>query len=247
MSQDGSMGFLEHIEELRKRLLRALVGLVVGTVICAFFAERILRWLTRPLGEDGLAQLEAISLTENMGVFMQASLLGGVTLAMPYILYQLWRFISPGLRASERKYVYLIIPFATLLFVSGVAFSYFVMLPVAIPFLLEFLTIPVTPRPSEYFPFITSILFWIGLSFETPLLIFFLAKVGLISHRTLLQNWRLAVILIAVLAAVITPTPDPVNMGIVMLPMIILYGLSIVLAWIAYRPRKAEASVTGEG
>ena len=241
------MGFLEHIEELRARLLRALAGLVVGTVICALFAERILRWLTRPLGGEGLAQLEAISLTENMGVFMQASLLGGVTLAMPYILYQLWRFISPGLKPDERKYVYLVIPFATVLFLSGVAFAYFVMLPVAIPFLLEFLTIPVTPRPSEYFPFITSILFWIGLSFETPLLIFFLAKVGLISPRTLLQNWRVAVILIAVLAAVITPTPDPVNMGIVMLPMMILYGLSIVLAWIAYRPKEAEVGAPDVG
>jgi sec-independent protein translocase protein TatC len=241
MSNEGSMGFLEHIEELRARVMRALIGLFIGTVICAFFAERILSWLTRPLPGDGLAQLEAISLTENMGVFMQASLLGGVTLAMPYILYQLWRYVDPALRADERKYVFLIVPFATLLFLSGVAFCYFVMLPVAVPFLLEFLTIPVTPRPSEYFPFITSILFWIGISFETPLVIFFLAKVRVLSHRTLLKNWRVAVILIAVLAAVITPTPDPVNMGIVMLPMIVLYGLSIVLAWIAYRPGEAEA------
>ncbi len=241
MSEGNSMGFLEHIEELRTRIIRALIGLLVGTVICAFFAERILTWLTRPLPGDGLAQLESISLTENMGVFMQASLLGGVTLAMPFILYQLWRYIEPALHTDERRYVYLIVPFATLLFLSGVAFCYYVMLPVAVPFLLEFLTIPVTPRPSEYFPFITSILFWIGLSFETPLLVFFLAKVRVVNHRMLLKNWRVAVIVIAVLAAVITPTPDPVNMGIVMLPMVVLYGLSIVLARIAYGPAEAPA------
>jgi sec-independent protein translocase protein TatC len=239
MSEEGGMSFLEHIEELRRRLLWALLGLVAGTVISAIFAERILEWLARPLPGEGLSQLEAISLTENVGVFMQASLLGGATLAMPFMLYQLWRYIDPALRANERRYVFLVVPLATALFLSGAAFCYFVMLPVAVPFLLDFLSIPVMPRPSEYFPFVTSVLFWVGISFETPLLIFFLAKVGIVDHRLLLRNWRVAVIGIAILAAVITPTPDPVNMAIVMIPMVILYGLSILLARVAYRPGKA--------
>jgi sec-independent protein translocase protein TatC len=230
----GSKPFLEHIEELRQRLLRALIGLALGTIISAVFTPTILEWMARPIG--GLDNLKAIEVTENVGVFMQVSLLGGVTLAMPFILYQVWRFISPGLYARERRYVYLLIPFATLLFVSGVAFAYFVMLPTAVPFLIGFLSIETQPRPADYISFITNLMLWIGVSFETPLLIFFLAMVRIIDYRMLIRGWRIAILAIAVLAAVITPTPDPVNMGLVMAPMILLYGLSIILARIAYRP-----------
>ncbi len=241
MSERAKLTFLEHIEELRRRLLHALIALAMGTVVSALFTERILEWLAMPLPGEGLAQLEAISLTENVGVFMQAALLGGVTLAMPIILYQSWRFIEPALYRKEQRYIYLVVPLATALFLSGVAFCYFVMLPVTVPFLLDFLSIPTTPRPAEYFPFITSLLFWVGLSFEMPLLVFFLAKVRIVNHRMLVRNWRVAIILIAVLAAVVTPTPDPVNMAIVMVPLILLYGLSIILAWIAYRPSPETA------
>ncbi len=229
---------LEHIEELRKRLLRALIALAAGTVISAIFTPRFLEWLARPVG--GLENLEAIEVTENVGVFMQVALLGGVTLAMPAIVYQMWRFVEPGLLQREKRYIYLLAPFATLLFISGAAFAYFVMLPSAIPFLVGFMSIPTRPRPANYISFITNLLFWIGISFETPLVVFFLAKVRLVSPRTLVHGWRVAIILIAVLAAAVTPTPDPVNMGLVMLPLMVLYGLSIVLAWIAYRPPKPE-------
>jgi sec-independent protein translocase protein TatC len=239
MSSEGALPFWDHVEELRRRLRNALLALVAGTAISAFVSDRILLWLTYPLPGEGLSQLEAISVTENVGVFMQASLLSGLAMSMPMILYQLWSFIRPGLEPQERKYVYLIVPFATLLFLSGVAFCYFVMLPVAVPFLLGFLEIPTRPRPSEYFPFVTSLLLWVGLSFETPLLVFFLAKVRILNYRQLIRNWRAAIIVIAVMAAVITPTPDPVNMGIVMIPLVLLYGLSIVLAWIA-RPKLEE-------
>jgi len=231
--QDTELTVLGHLEELRKRLLRVLLGLVAGVVVSAFFVERILGWLARPLPGGGLEQLEAIEVTENVGVFMQSTLLGGVTLAMPVILYQLWQFVSPALRRNERRYVYALVPLATSLFLGGVLFTYFLLLPTAIPFLLGFVDIPTRLRPSSYFSFVTNLMFWMGLSFETPLVIFFLAKVGLVDHRMLARNWRVAIILIAVLAAVITPTPDPVNMGIVMLPLTLLYGLSILLARVA--------------
>lgn len=236
MSEEAGQSILEHIEELRRRLFRALLALAVGVLISAIFAQQLLEWLARPVG--GLENLEAIEVTENVGVFMQVTLLAGVTLAMPVILHQLWRFISPGLFPHERRYVYLLAPLATFLFVGGAAFAYFVMLPTAIPFLLGFVSIPTRPRPANYISFITNLMFWIGLSFETPLVIFFLAKARVVDYRTLLKNWRVALFLIAVLAAVVTPTPDPVNMALVMLPLILLYGLSILLARVAYRPQR---------
>ncbi|HHS96546.1 MAG TPA: twin-arginine translocase subunit TatC [Chloroflexi bacterium] len=234
--QEETLPILEHIEELRRRLLRSLIALGVGVILSAIFAPQILEWLARPLPGGGLQQLEAIEVTENVGVFMQATLLGGVTLAMPFILYQMWQFVAPGLYPHERRYVYLLLPLATFLFLGGALFTYYVMLPAAIPFLISFADIPVRLRPANYFSFVTSIMFWIGVSFETPLILFFLAKIRLIDYKMLIRGWRVAILLIAVLAAVITPTPDPVNMSLVMLPLILLYGFSILLARIAYRP-----------
>ncbi len=231
---------LEHIEELRRRLLRALIALAVGVVISALFTHQILAWMARPVG--GLEKLEAIEVTENLGVFMQVALLGGVILAMPVMVYQVWRFVTPGLYPHEKRYVYALAPAATLLFLAGAAFAYFVMLPAAIPALLGFAPIPTRPRPANYISFVTNLMFWVGISFEMPLFVFFLAKVRLVSPRALLRNWRLAVFLIALLAALVTPTGDPINMALVMVPLTVLYGLSILLAYMAVRqPRQAES------
>lgn len=224
---------LEHIEDLRRRLLRALLALVAGVIVSAFFTDRLLAWLARPVG--GLENLEAIEVTENIGVFMQVALLGGVLLAMPAIVYQIWQFVSGGLYPHEKRYVYILAPVATLLFISGAAFAYFVMLPAAIPALLGFAPIPTRPRPANYVSFVTGLMFWVGVSFEMPLFVFFLAKVRLVSPRALVRNWRLAVFLIALLAALVTPTGDPINMLLVMAPLTVLYGLSILLAHLAYR------------
>lgn len=230
---DEARSLLEHIEELRRRLIKALLALAVGFVISALFTNQLLEWLARPVG--GLENLEAIEVTENLGVFMQVALLGGVLLAMPVIVYQVWRFVTPGLYPHEKRYVYILAPAATALFLAGAAFAYFVMLPAAVPALLGFAPIPTRPRPANYISFVTSLMFWVGISFEMPLFIFFLAKVGLVSPRDLLRNWRLAVFLIALLAALVTPTGDPINMGLVMIPLVVLYVLSILLARVAYR------------
>jgi sec-independent protein translocase protein TatC len=230
---DEPRSFLEHIEELRQRLLRALIALAVGVVISALFTNQILAWMARPVG--GLEKLEAIEVTENLGVFMQVALLGGALLAMPFIVYQVWQFITPGLEPHEKRYVYMLAPAATLLFIAGAAFAYFVMLPAAVPALLGFAPIPTRPRPANYISFVTNLMFWVGISFEMPLFIFFLAKVRLVGPRDLLRNWRVAVFLIALLAALVTPTGDPINMGLVMIPLVVLYILSILLARVAYR------------
>jgi len=225
------MSLWDHLGELRMRLLKALIALVVTTLLSFIFAKQLIELLTVPIG--GIQKLQSIEVTENIGVFMRVSLLSGFILAFPIILYQLIAFISPGLSAKEKRTIFTAIPFATLLFVTGVSFAYLVMLPAAVPFLINFMGIPTMPRASNYIGFITNLLFWIGLSFEMPLLVYILARLKLVTGPMLARQWRIALVVIAVLAAVITPTPDPVNMGLLMLPLFILYLLSIALAYTA--------------
>jgi sec-independent protein translocase protein TatC len=230
---------IPHLEELRTRLLWSVASLAVTTALAFVFAQYLLEFLAQPIG--GLNVLEAIEITEPVGVYMRVSLLAGVTLAMPMILFQVYQFMAPGLRRSERRAILLIVPFATLLFAAGLAFTYLVMLPAAIPFLLNFGGIRTIPRPDNYFKFVTNLMFWIGVAFQMPLIVYGLAAAGLVKASSLAQNWRIAVIAIAILAAMITPTVDPVTMGLTMLPMIVLYLLSVLLATVAQRGRERRA------
>lgn len=231
---------LDHLEALRGHLMRSLIALALGTAVGFTFAQRILDWMAEPIG--GIEALQAIEVTESVGAFMKVSLLTGFVLAFPYILLEVFAFINPGLKRRERILLLTSIPAATLLFLGGVAFAYFVMLPAALPFLLNFLGIQTVPRPSNYISFTTNMLFWIGVSFTFPLLVFALASVGMVRSATLLKGWRFAIIGIAVMAAAITPTVDPVNMSLLMLPMTVLYGLSILLAAVAERARRRRAT-----
>ncbi len=229
---------LPHFVELRQRLIKALVALVLGIALSFVFSRQILVLLTEPIG--GLSQLEAVEVTEPLSVFMRVAFISGFVLAMPFILAQIWLFVAPALRENEFRYIYFLLPGAIVFFWVGACFAYFVMLPVAIPFLVNFMDIPATPRPANYIKFVTSLTFWVGISFETPLIALVLARLGLVTPTTLTRNWRYAFIVIAITAAIITPTADPVNMSLVMLPLIVLYGLSILLAKIAYRERQAS-------
>jgi sec-independent protein translocase protein TatC len=242
--QEKLMSFWDHVEELRRRLLIALVALAITTAISFTFADKIVVLLTQPIGGPG--KLQAIEVTENVNVFLKVALLSGFLLALPVILYELLAFIIPGLKPGERRWLILGVIFASLMFVLGVAFAYFIMLPNALPFLLNFLNIPTFPRPSSYFDFITSLLFWIGASFQTPLLIFILARFGVVDAASLLKYWRVAIVVIAVIAAVITPTTDPVNMSILMAPLIVLYFLSVLLAFVAQRKNKKESDTNND-
>jgi sec-independent protein translocase protein TatC len=224
-----------HIEELRKRILVALLALVVTTMVSFAFAEKGIEYLAIPVG--GVENLISLEVTENVGVYMRVALLSGFILALPVMLYQILAFVLPGLKPAEKRSLLLAIPAAVLLFASGVLFAYFVMLPAALPFLISFITVKTTLRLSSYFEFVTSLLFWIGLSFEMPLVVYVLARFGLVKASHLLRGWRFALVIIAILAAVITPTPDPVNMGLLMVPLFLLYLLSILFAHLA-RPSK---------
>lgn len=231
---------LEHLEALRRHLLRALIVLALTTAASFAFASRILDWLARPIG--GLQALQAIEVTESIGAFMRVSLLSGFVLASPYILFELFLFVNPGLRPRERIMVLTMLPAAALLFVAGLAFAYYIMLPAALPFLLNFMGINTVPRPANYIRFVTGLMFWIGVAFQFPLIIYILAGLGLVRAQTLRDGWRIAIVGIAVLAAAVTPTVDPVNMALVMAPMTFLYFVSIALAALAERSRRPLAA-----
>jgi len=232
------MTIWQHLDELRKRLLFAAITIVVGVAVSILFADWLLDLIARPIG--GLENLLSIQVTENLSVYFRVTLLSGFILSLPFTFLQLFLFISPGLTPKERKWIILAVPLATLLFVAGAVFAYLVMLPAAIPFLVEFPGPEVLPKWKDYVNFVTSLIFWIGLSFEAPLIMFILAKLGIVDARGLAKQWRIAVIAIALIAAVATPTPDPINMALLMAPLLILYLLGILLAALASREKSKE-------
>jgi sec-independent protein translocase protein TatC len=235
---NNPQSLLIHLDALRKHLFRAALVLALMTVIAFAFASQIIDLLALPVG--GIEALVAIDPTEPIGTFMRVALLTAFAVTLPYIILELWLFIAPGLSRDSRIFGLYAIPVAVIFFIGGMAFAYFVLLPTAIPFLVNFGGITSQIRPSSYIRFVTSIMFWIGIAFQFPLFIYVLARVGLIKAQVLIQNWRLAVVIIAILSAAITPTIDPVNMGLVMGPMIVLYFLGILLAKVAERSRARE-------
>ena len=224
------------VDTLRKHLLRALIGLALGVAISFYFTQQIIEFLAVPGG--GLQAMKAIEVTESVGVFMRVALLSGIALALPYIAFELWLFAAPGLRPRERKFGLIGIPAATILFLCGMAFSYSMLLPTALPFLLNFMGIEAQLRPQSYFNFVTGLMFWIGIAFEFPLVIFVITFMGFIKPKVLASQWRLAIVIIAVIGALVTPTVDPVNMSLLMLPLFGIYLLSILFAVIAVRTSK---------
>ena len=242
-SLQAPSALLEHVDALRKHLLRMLLGLVVAIAISFIFTTQMVDFLSLPVG--GIAALKAIDITESVGVFMRVALFSGIALASPYLAFELWLFVAPGLKPGARKLGLIGIPLSTLLLITGMLFAYYFMLPSALPFLLNFMGIETIPRPSSYINFVSGLLLWIGIAFEFPLVIFVLSLMGIAKPKFMAQQWRIAIIVIAIISALITPTVDPVNMALVMGPMIILYFLSIGLSYLASfsRNRSAENKV----
>lgn len=229
---------LFHLNELRKHIFRALVGFMITTVLAFLFINQILDWISEPIG--GIQELQAIEITEPVGVVMRVALLTGFAAALPYIAFEVMLFAAPGLSRRARVIGILAIPLIFVFFVGGMAFAYYFMLDAALPVLLNFMGIPTLPRPSSYIRFVTGLMFWIGVSFEFPLIAYVLAAMRVLKPENLRDNWRIAVIVIAILSAMITPTVDPINMGIVMVPLIVLYGLGIVMSYVAWGGRRRE-------
>jgi len=236
------MTLMEHLQELRFRLMVSAVGVVTGLAVSAYFGEQIIDFLKEPAkSRNPDFQLTFIEPFELFATYFRVSMLGGLIFGMPIILYQGLRFVSPGLKPGERRWLYLTVIGATGLFLGGVAFAYYVALPPALDFLLNFGSDLAQPqiRVSSYIDFVTRLLFWTGVTFETPLVIMFLGRFGIIRPGQLLRWWRLAIVGAFVIAAVVTPTIDPVTQSLVAGPIIALYFLGIVLAWLV-RPRRAS-------
>lgn len=228
----------EQMDELRRHLLRSLLALILTTLFSFAFTQKIVEFLAQPVG--GLSALTAIDPTESIGVFMRVALFSGIALAIPYIAFEMWLFAAPGLKPFERKMGLAAIPLASVFFIGGAAFTFFLMIPAAMPFLTEFMGVKTELRPQSYFSFVTGLMFWIGLSFEFPLVIYVLSAIGFVQPKALTEQWRLAVVVIAIIAAMVTPTIDPVNQGLVMAPLILLYFFSIGLSYIAQAGRKRK-------
>jgi len=235
VTEDEGMTLADHLRELRERLLKSVIALVVGTAVGLAFAEQILKVLLAPYGPA--KQLLVTSPISPLTNVFTVSVTTGAILALPFILYQALAFIFPGLLPHERRWVMIALPFGFGLFLLGVLFAFFVMLPAAVGFLTGIFpsVFNVALTPDDYIPFVAGVMFWMGVAFEMPLIIFVLAKANVINANLLKRHWRWAVVIVAVLAALITPTPDPLNMSIVMVPMLLLYGLSIILAYLARR------------
>jgi sec-independent protein translocase protein TatC len=231
LPEDGErrLPILGHLAELRTRLIRCIIAVVITTVLAFVFYQRLYDVLMYPARNT---EFIAIELTEMLGTTMRVCLTAGIIAAMPYITYEFIMFVLPALTPKEKKYVYITIPWIGLMFAGGVVFGYFVLIPPAVNFLLDFgndIAKPL-PRISNYVSIVTRLLLAIGLVFEMPVVTTFLARLGVINGQWLARKRKWAIILAFIIAAIITPTWDPVNQTLVAAPLIILYELSIWLA-----------------
>jgi sec-independent protein translocase protein TatC len=234
---EGRAPFMEHLKELRNRILYSAISIAVGLVVGMIFGNLILEILIKPAGN---VDLIVIKIVENVSVYFKVSLMSGVIIAMPFLVYQLFAFVAPGLTPKEKRLVFTILPAITVMFVVGVAFAYFVALPPALHFLLNFNSQIATPTITldNYIGFVTRILLVIGLVFETPLVIMGLAQLGIVSPQWLAARRKWWLILAFVIAAIVTPTPDPLDQTIVAVPLILLLELGILLARIVYKKKR---------
>jgi len=219
----------EHLEELRSRLIIATAALLVMTVISFAFTGRLLEILLVPSGGMKPVFLKP---TEMFVTYFKVALIGGAALSMPVIVYQLIRFVVPGLRPNEKKYLFFVLPGATLLFILGIVFGYLVLLPFALRYLLTFGGDIASAFISigEYVSFVVTLLLWMGVAFELPMIIVFLAKLRIVNHKQLRGYWKYALIGSFLIAAIITPTPDPFNQTLVAVPLYLLYEVGVLFA-----------------
>ncbi len=245
-----TMGFLDHLEELRKRLVYSIMAVAVGFGACWGYRERIYSIMERPIVDalraNGLPdKLVYLNPTEPFNLYLKIAALAGLFLTSPFVLYQVWMFISPGLYRNEKRYVVPFMVSTITLFSAGGYFGYRIAYPRALKFLIDF-SKQFTPMITigEYTSLFLSIVLGMGLIFELPILVFFLALMGIVSPGFMWKHFRYAILVIFIIAAIVTPTPDVVNMCIFAAPMLALYAMSIGVAWLVHpdqrKARKAK-------
>lgn len=246
MSDEQKLTVLGHLRELRQRLIKGVIAIAITSLVSFIFYEWLFYILIKPIAPllaGGNINLIYVEMTEMLGTIMRVCLAGGVILAMPYLIYHFIMFVSPALTTKEKRSVYLVLPWVALMFAAGVLFGYFILIPPATRFLVTFGSNIASPeiRIGNYITIVTRLLLAIGLVFEMPVVTTFLSRLGVITPKWLADRRRIAIIFAFILAAIITPTFDPINQSLVAAPLIILYEMSIWLAKIAYRRRAAAA------
>ena len=249
-SADDSMTLTEHLAELRVRIIRSALAVAVGMVLIIAFYDQVLEFLLQPYVDlcDRKPQdfcdpdLAVFSPTEGLATRVRVGLYGGIVMALPVILWQVWRFIVPALNKQEKKWAIPIVATSVVLFVAGGALAYFT-IGQALDFLIGWSGSDVNQIYSvqSYVSLIGLMIFAFGLGFMLPVFVFGLQALGVITPKRLLQSWRIALVAIAVISAVITPSGDPVTMGMLGLPMVVLYFLAILLGWLVVRRRPTDA------
>src|SRR5208283_2716418 len=251
----GQMTFFEHLSELRKRIINSSYAIGIGAFVGVYLSQRFIGFITKPMLEalKGAGLEQKLIYTHPAGYLNMVITLGvylGVVMASPIVLYQLWLFVAPALYKHERSAVTGFMFSTVFLFLAGIAFGYFVTLPYMLKFLVSFKG-PVVPMISinEYFDLILMVLLGLGLVFELPILIFFLSLFGIVTPKFLWHNFRYAVLIIAVVAAIITPTPDEQTMLIFMMPMVGLYfvGIAVSASVVRKKRKREEAERLGTG
>jgi sec-independent protein translocase protein TatC len=240
----GAMTFFEHLSELRKRIINSLIAVVIGALIGWILAPHFVKWIVKPmtdaLSKAGLEPKLVYSHPAGfLNLLITLSIYLGIVIASPWILYQIWLFVAPALYKHERSAITGFLFSTVFLFLAGIAFGYFVSLPYVLRFLISFQG-PVVPliNVDEYFDLILMVLLGLGLVFELPVLIFFLSLFGIVTPKFLMKNFRYAILIIAILAAILTPTPDATTMLVFMAVLVGLYFVGVAVSWVVVRRRE---------
>ena len=241
---DRTMPLLGHLEELRSRLIKAFLAISIALIPTYWFASELFAFLTQPLQATGsTTTLIGTSPTEAFFTKLKVSFIAALFLASPVVFFQIWQFIAPGLHAHERRYVLPFVFFATCFFALGAGFCYAIVLPVGYAFFIEqyeSIGVQATLRISEYLTFTSRMLLAFGVTFELPVMTFFFARVGLVTYKTLLSAYRYAIVVIFIVAAVLTPSPDVASQLLMAGPLLVLYTLSIGVAYVFGKVPVAE-------
>lgn len=239
------MSFLEHLEDLRWHIIKALVGLLLATIVCGIYSDFIVQdLLMKPLKSAGL-KAQVLAPYGIILLYMQTVLICGLIVSMPNTLYWLWKFVAPGLLPKERRYVARIVFLTSLCFFAGVGFSYFILLPTSLKFFSQFgtQTIDLNISVDHYVSFILTLVLGAGLVFELPMVSWFLTKIGFLTPEFMRQYRRHSIVVILIISALVTPTPDPLTQLMLAVPMLLLYETSIFVSKLALKKSEEEAEL----
>ena len=233
VNESGSeMSFLEHLEELRWRIIYSIIGIIIGAIVCWIFIDTLVDVILLKPARDSGAALQNLKPFGQLFLYMQIAIIGGMILSIPNLFYQLWKFIAPALRKNERKYILAIVMYSSACFLIGIAFAYFVMLPLTLKFAAHFGSQDIVNQFAidEYMSIIISVMLAAGLIFELPMVSFFLTKLGILTPQFMKKYRKHSIVIIMIAAALLTPGTDPVSQIILAVPLVLLYEISILIS-----------------